>query len=311
MNRIEANLSLLAITFFAALQYIFLQAVPETVSNFAFLFVTNLIGLAFTLLFFGEELFRIDRKQVLLSALLAAELFAFNILLLMGSKEIDASAVAGIAAMYFVFIPVILVLQHRKVSRNSIEGTILVLAGVFITMGLDLKSFLNVHVIYLVMADLCVALNLLSIEKYCQKSNPAILAMGEMFFGSIFALIGWCTESAFSGSRMSLPSDPAFWSSVFFISVFIRGLYGVVQIYAQRYVTALNASLIFSTEVIITLVFSPLLARQMGMTAQPFTLLKLVGCFIIVGGVLTADGLPQQLIMTYKGKRPARRRPDE
>ena len=44
MNKLEANISLLIITFFAAVQYVFLAWVPESVSRFAFLCVTNLAG---------------------------------------------------------------------------------------------------------------------------------------------------------------------------------------------------------------------------------------------------------------------------
>ncbi|MCI2048985.1 MAG: DMT family transporter [Lachnospiraceae bacterium] len=301
MNRLEANISLLAITFFAALQYVFLQAVPSDVSNFAFLFVTNLIGFIFSLFFFFGELFRIDRQQVFFSILLAAELFCFNLLLLMGSREMDATAVAGIAAIYFIFIPIILIIRHRKVGKDCVQGTVLVLLGVLMTLEFNTGSILNVHVIYLILADICVAAYLLTVERFCQRSNPAILAMGQMLFGSIFAFAAWCAESALGGTRMSLPLQPAFWSSVFFISFFIRGLYGVVQIYAQRYVSALNTSLIFSTEVIITLFLSPLLAQQLGVKAEPVTLLKVFGCLLIAAGVLTADGLPKRLMTLYYG----------
>ena len=37
MNKLEANVSLFIITFFAAIQYPFLAGVPETVSHFSFL----------------------------------------------------------------------------------------------------------------------------------------------------------------------------------------------------------------------------------------------------------------------------------
>ena len=78
MNKIEANISLFAITFFAAVQYIFLAGVPADLSHFAFLCVTNLIGFLITFLFFFGELFRLDVKQVIQSIILSAELVGFN-----------------------------------------------------------------------------------------------------------------------------------------------------------------------------------------------------------------------------------------
>ena len=71
MNKLEANVSLLIITFFAAIQYAFLAGVPDSVSHFAFLCITNLIGLLLTLMLFFGELFRIDARQVRQSLVLS------------------------------------------------------------------------------------------------------------------------------------------------------------------------------------------------------------------------------------------------
>ena len=44
MNKTEASVSLFTITFFAAVQYAFLAGVPDSVSHFAFLFITGIVG---------------------------------------------------------------------------------------------------------------------------------------------------------------------------------------------------------------------------------------------------------------------------
>lgn len=290
MNKLEANISLLAITFFAAIQYVFLAAVPADISSFSFMFITNLIGFVFALLIFFGELFRLNRKQLLQSLVLAAELFGFNIFLLLGSQGLDASFVSCIVALYFVFLPLILLLMHRKVKWNSYLGVLFVVIGVFMVMGTGLDGFKDIHVLFLILSDLCFAFYIITVENFCAGSNPAILAMGQMFFGSLFALAAWILETVITGKSFALPTDISFWGSVIFISFFIRSLYGVVQIYAQRYVSALNTSLIFSTEIIITLLISPLISVWMGFTPSVITPLKLFGCLFIVAGVLAADG---------------------
>ncbi|MDY6432372.1 MAG: hypothetical protein SPK67_05940, partial [Synergistales bacterium] len=65
MNKIEANISLFAITFFASIQYVFLAGVPADLSHFAFMCITNLIGFLMTFAFFFGELFRLDAKQII------------------------------------------------------------------------------------------------------------------------------------------------------------------------------------------------------------------------------------------------------
>ena len=90
---------------------------------------------------------------------------------------------------------------------------------------------------------------------------------------------------------MSFPQSPAFWGSVIFISFFIRSLYSVVQIYAQRYVTALNTSLIFSTEIIMTMAATPVLNKLFELPAAEgnVTVHRIIGAVIMVVGILASD----------------------
>lgn len=295
MNKLEANLSLLAITFFAAIQYVFLANIPPSVSNFAFICVTNLIGFLIALAFFFRELYRLEKKQLLQSLLLAGELFGFNLFLLLGSSGMDASVVSCVIAAYFVFVPLLLLLMRQKVGKNSCIGVALALAGVFLVMDADLGKLADVRIFYLLLADVMFALYLVTVERLCARSNPSILAMGQMLFGFLFSLLAWCIEARLTGQTMALPAERSFWFSVLFISFFIRGLYGVVQIYAQRYISALNTSLIFSTEVVMTLLAAPLLSRFIGAEASTITPLKVAGCIVIVLGVLLSNGVMTQL----------------
>lgn len=290
MNKTEANLSLFIITFFAAIQYVFLANVPESVSNFAFLAITNLIGFCIMLVLFWGELFRIDKSQILQSLILSAELFGFNLFVLLGTSGVGATVSACVLSAYFVFIPGIsFVLYRKKPNRSNLIGIGVVLAGLFLIMNADLAGVLNIHILYLVAADIFVAVYIIMTGDFTAKSNPSILAMGQMFFNALFALAFWFGEAKLKNITMSLPSDAAFWWSVLFISLFIRGLYGIVQIYAQRYVNALNTSLIFSSEIVITMLMSPVLARLFGTQAETITSWKLAGAIIMVAGILIAD----------------------
>lgn len=289
MNKTEANVSLLIITFFAAIQYAFLAGVPETVSHFAFLGITNLIGFLLTLTLFFGELFRLDSKQIKQSLVLSLELFGFNVFLLLGSSA-GATVSACVLSAYFVFLPLLSFLLFRtKPERNTVIAVIVVLAGLFLMMNGNLAGLLDIHILYLLAGDVFFALYILTVGKYSAGSNPAVLAMGQMLFSCLISMLFWMGESAVQRTVPTLPIDPAFWGSAVFIGFFIRGLYGVVQMYAQRYVSPLNTSLIFSSEIIITMVMSPVLARLFGTAAEQITPLKLVGAAVMVVGILTAD----------------------
>ncbi|MDO5573247.1 MAG: DMT family transporter [bacterium] len=290
MNKTEANISLFIITFFSAIQYVFLANIPESVSDFAFLTVTNLIGFGIAFAFFFGELFRIDKKQIIQSLVLSAELFGFNLFVLLGTSGVGATVSVCVLSAYFLFVPLFsLILFKKKPDKFSLIGIATALMGLMIILNRDISGITNIHILYLVAADVFFALYILTVSHYTSKSNPSILAMGQMFFNAIFALIFWIGEAHLTHTPMSLPSDAKFWGSVLFISLFIRGMYGVVQIYAQRYVSALNTSLIFSSEIIVTMLMSPVLALLFGTQAEVITPLKIVGAIVMTGGILIAD----------------------
>lgn len=289
MNKLEANISLFIITFFAAIQYPFLQGVPDTVSHFAFLCITNLIGFLLTLAVFSSELFRVDKKQIVQSLVLSLELFGFNVFLLLGSS-VGATVSACVLSAYFVLMPVLSFLLFKvKSDRMTLCAVGVVLAGLALMMLQDPAGLKDIHFLFLVIGDVFFALYILTAGKYSAGSNPSILAMGQMLFTCLIALVFWMGESAIVKTVPSLPADSAFWGSVIFIGVFIRGLYTIVQMFAQRYVSPLNTSLIFSTEIIITMLMSPVLALLFHTQPEAITPLRMIGAIVMVAGILLAE----------------------
>ena len=280
MSKLEANISLFIITFFAAIQYAFLSGVPDTVSYFAFLCITNLIGFLIVLAMFFNELFRLDMNLVKQSALLSAELFGFNLFILIGASGLDTTITACVLSAYFVFVPPLAYLVFKqKPDRNSLVGIAIVLIGIFFMMNCNVRGLLKAN-IYILTAG-----------HFTAGSNPSILALGQLYFNFIFALVCWTAEMVLKKQTMSFPQSPAFWGSVIFISFFIRSLYSVVQIYAQRYVTALNTSLIFSTEIIMTMAATPVMNKLFELpTAEGnVTAYRIIGAVIMVVGILASD----------------------
>ena len=198
MNKLEVNISLLIMTFLASVQYVFLAGVPENISHFAFLCVTNLVGFLITIAFFFGELFRLDTRQVFQSMLLSAELVVFNLFLLLGVRGISATVAAAVIVAYFVFITAFYaVFQKQPPSTGTLAGVIAVLFGLFMTTDADISGFMNMNVFYLVAADIVFALYVITVGKYAASSNPSILAMGQMFFCFLFSLGLWTVEAVF------------------------------------------------------------------------------------------------------------------
>ena len=290
MNKLEANISLFFITFFALIQFVFLIWVPDSVSHFAFLSVTNLVGFFMALAFFFGELFRLDTKQVWQSVTLSAELMVFNIFLLLGVRGLGSTLTNAMLSTNFVFIAVIMFLLYKQVpDKGTLYGIIAVLLGLLILTGADIAELWSVSALYLMLSNAAFAFYIVSVGEYSGSSNPSIIAMGQMFFCFLFSLVFWAGDAVFFGGSFTLPTNPAFWGSVIYISFFIRGLYGIVQVYAQRYTTPLNTSLIFSTEIIMNMLTSPLIARFIGTEPEIITWPKILGGVLIVLGILMTE----------------------
>jgi drug/metabolite transporter (DMT)-like permease len=290
LNKLEAKFCLFVITFFTGIQYVFLTDIETGISEFAFLTITNFIGFVIVFAAFFGEVLVIVKRNILESLLLAALMFMFNICLLLGSSGMNPSVVSFAVTGYLIFIPVIYLLMKKKIPKEKLIGTAVVMTGLFIALEISPSNFGDYRLLFLLGADLFFALYIVAVEYVCKESNPSILAMGRMFFSFIISFVCWVTESAVTGRDMTLPTDASFWSSVMFISVFICGFYCVVQIYAQRFVSSMDTALIFSTETVVTLLMAPLLVTFTGGTAAPITVFKLVGCAVIIAGVLVADG---------------------
>lgn len=237
--------------------------------------------------------------------LLASELFLFNYFLLLGSIGLDAVTISCVISAYFVFIPIIEFIVFKSVPKQSkVISIMLVLVGILFIMNWELKNLYNRNVLYLLIADISMAAYVISTGYFSNRSNPAILSMGQLLFIGIVSFISWNVEVRAKGMKLSLPLEPSFWGSVVFISFFIRCLYTVIQTYAQRFVSALNTSLIFSTEIIITMLTSSSISHFFGMRVNDsnINLNSGIGAALMLCGIFVSDPSILQLFTLKKRK---------
>ena len=203
-----------------------------------------------------------------------------------------STTISCVISAYFAFIPIIeFVLFKTKPKKNIIIAIFIVLIGLLFMMNFNFKSLLNTNILFLLIADIAFAVYIILTGRYTIGSNPALLAIGQLFFNTIIAFICMLFEYYFKKVPINIPNDTSFWSSVIFISFFIRGMYGIIQIYAQRYVSAFNTSLIFSTEIIMTMIFAPFLSKvfYLDEASDSITVYKIIGAIIMIIGILIAD----------------------
>lgn len=285
-----ATIGLIFITFLAAIQYVFLRNVPDSVSTFSFVCITNLIGLVILGLIKPKKLLTIPGKTLKKGILFAVELTGFSFFLLLGSQHMDAVVVSSVVSLYFVFITPMLLLLKKKVNFFSGIATVIAIIALLLMFGADTNAlFSSIDVVYLILADLFFAAYVVSVSILGESEDSTQLTLSQMIFASIFAFAGWGIETLISGSRIQLPTDINFWISALFFGIFIRAVYGLIQITAQKHVSALKASLIFSAEIIITLLTNPIMCTLLGMEYTPATIFQVFGGLLLIIATLMVD----------------------
>ena len=294
MNKLEARSLLVLITFFASIQYVFIGAAGDDYSPFGFLCITNLIGLVMMLVLFASTLaadfYRITKKDIVHGIWLSLELTGFNTFTLIGVSGAGATISACVLSSYFVFIPVIAFIhKSEKPGRNIIIASLLAVIGLGLVGGFDVESFFDLHTLALLAADICFALYTFSVGKYTVDTGPTFLAMGQMVGCFVITLMLWIGEAVITGETMSLPDSPAFIVCVFYVGVFLKGVYTIAQVNSQRFISPIETSLIFSTEIVMTMAFSPLLGLFLDVPKEEITPLRAIGGLLVIIGILLAD----------------------
>ncbi|MBQ9348241.1 MAG: SpoIIE family protein phosphatase [Oscillibacter sp.] len=285
-----ATAGLIFITFLSAIQYVFLRNVPDTVSTFAFVCVTNLIGLLILASGNVKKLFQIRGETLKKGMVFAVELTGFNVFLLIGSRHLDAVIISSAVSLYFVFITPMLLLMGKKVNFFSGIATIIAIISLLLMFGVDTDTlFSSLDVVYLILADIFFAAYVVSVSVLGADEDSAQLTLTQMAFSALLGFVGWAVEGLFLHQGFSMPQDVNFWISAIFIGVFIRAVYGLLQITCQKYVSALKASLIFSAEIIITLLTNPILCGLLGMEYTQATVFQVMGGALLIVATLMVD----------------------
>ncbi len=292
MNKsVLSTLGLILITVWSAVQYLFYSNVPEDISSFAFVFITNVCGCLLLALTQFSHLKNVTKATVKKAILLSVIQLMINVMILLGSRNMNSVIISSVTGLYFIFVTPLLLLLKKRVSFRSGVATVVALIALLLVFNANIEGlFSSINVVYLLIADVCIAGHVVAISIMAADEDPQAISVVQMASTALISLIAWVVESKVLGlSAMKLSPDPAFWVSVLFIGIFIRALYSVIQFAAQKNVPPINASLIFASEIVITLILNPLLCRLFGTGYEPATLFQVVGCVLFVLAVLICD----------------------
>ena len=303
MNRLQANICLLAVTLCWSCEVILHAVIPEGINPFATSCVTSLIGAFVLWAYFGRNIvraFKQDKATLMRKvAFLGIMNIAYNVLYLVGLEHFEVSTGAFTASMTVVILPVILLATRRGVGLHVWISALFVLSGIVLAVYPTLESLSRQGVLIMVAGCLVRALYIVKLNDYAREHDPLALALGISAFGAIGSFVPWFAMQP--ATFFALPWSTELIAAYFIFGYFIVAFATVLNIYAQRRASAAHSTIIYSTEIIFTVIWAVCLPSNIIDTAV-LTPHIVAGCgLVVVGNVwqvvsdkFSKDALEQQ-----------------
>ena len=210
-------------------------------------------GTAFliTALFFHKRIVKADKTVFKYAAILGTLAFIAVLSMTIGVQYTTASNAGFLISLSVVMIPVIsIVFLKQKIKFKLLLSVALATVGiVFLTLNEQLS--INRGDILCMVCALSFALQVLVMERIPKESDS--VAIGALQLGIVALLNG--VISLFT-ENFTLPADLKLWGVIVILGVFCTAVCYILQIYALKDTSAVQAGIILSLEPVFSAVFA-------------------------------------------------------
>ena len=257
MNKLQANLCLVCVTFLWSTEVIIYACIPDSVFPFATTAITNMIGAVLLFLCFFKRIkaeLRLGRKKLFLRALLLSVLnCAYNVMYLYGLDYFDVSTGAFTLSMTVVILPVILLMSKKRVGKRTWLSALLVLIGIAVSYAGKLGSINLYGLMTLIGGCVIRAFYIIKLNDYSREHDPVTLSgIISLIVGTVSYMIWFVFQPSTLGSiEWNSQIIASLFIDAYFIAVFAQTL----NIFAQRRANAATATVIYSLEIVFSLIW--------------------------------------------------------
>lgn len=235
--------------------------IPGGVPSFATSCVTSFAGAALLFVPFRRRVSAALREggwrfAGAVSALAALNA-VYNTLYLHGSKSFDVASGAFTFCMTVVVLPVVLLSLRRRVPLETWISVALVLAGIVLALGPSVRAAQAGGLAVMGTGCLLRAIFIVALADLAKKRDPVAIAVLLQGFAGFVSLSGWFLQDPrlFAGLPVSRTLVAAWAIYAYFIVAFAQAL----NVCAMRRVTAADATLVYSLEIVFSLALGVLL----------------------------------------------------
>ena len=270
-------LALIAVTAVWGVTFVQVKDAVDVYPLFAFLAVRYAIATGVLAVAGGRRVLTLGRSGFAAGAVLGGLLGLGIGLQTAGLERTTVSSTGFITGLYVVLTPLFgLLLFRTTVGLEVWVGVVLAVVGLALLSGVDVGSPAGD---LLVLASAAAqALQIVMVERYANRYDVIALMLVEM--GACFA--GFLVIALALG-ELEVPHGRTVWGALIVTGVFASALAYLIQVWAQRRISAARIAVVFSLETVFAGIFGYWLADdRLGWLGWG-------GCAVILAGIVLAE----------------------
>ena len=284
----QANICLLCVTLCWSSEAIIFACIPEEVLPFATTSITSFVGsIILFLSFFGRitGYIRENTKRVMLRSLLLAVMNCiYNALYLYGFQNLDLSTGAFSISITAVILPIVLITMNRNVEKKNWISSIVIMLGIVLALMDTIKKEQLMGILFIAIGCVVRAYYIIILNKFAREDDPIVLSTVLSFFSSIMSFIIWFIMQP--STFRAVPWNKQIIASIVIYSYFIVAFAQTLNIFAQKRSSAANATIIYSMEIVFTVIWGCVLPATLIAPVSLTVKIALGVVFIFFGNVI-------------------------
>ena len=195
---------------------------------------------------------------------------------------VSAGKAGFITALYIIFVPIISVLQGKKLEKNIIISVFLAVVGLYL-LCYKTETGLSIYDLYLLVGAFFYGVHILVVNYYSSRVHAAKACCLQFFVVGILSL-----PLMLMFENPILSNIIACKVPIFYAGVLTCGVAYTLQIFGQKNTLPVIASLIFSLESVFAVLGGALI---LGETMIPK---EIAGCVFMITAVILANLSPEE-----------------
>lgn len=240
------------------------------------LFIRFLMASIVLSVLFYKTVKKITIKDIKILMTLGIIVYLGYLFQLVGSKYTTASKAAFYTALYIVFVPYVAsMLDKKSPTISTLISTILGIIGIFFISFEKGQNvlLLNIGDILVILSAFFFAVQISLTEKKVREVDVTKLVLIQLYISTLLFFIHEIVLVLLGIDEIKLISSTEFWAFAY-LGVINSGICIFFQAYFQKYVSAVKASLLLTTESLFAPIFAFLILHEK------------IGINVLIGGTL-------------------------